>query len=318
MVMEKRKFGNTGIEIGPLVFGGNIFGWTVDEKASFALLDEFVASGCNLIDTADVYSSWVPGNRGGESETIIGNWMKLRGNRSRVLIATKVGSEVGPGRKGLSRAHILRAVEDSLRRLQSDYVDLYQSHRDDPATPVEETLEAYHELLAQGKIRMIGASNFSAERLSQSLSASARLAIPPYVSLQPQYNLYDRAGYETQLEALCRSRGLAVIPYFPLAAGFLSGKYRSEKDFSKSLRGPGIKKYMNERGLRILRALDEVAKRCEKGLASVALAWLLARPGITAPIASATSRLQLGELIAGVRLHLDAESLEELNRASAP
>ena len=257
--MKTRKLGSSTLEVSPLCLGSNVFGWTIDEKTSFAILDALVAAGFNFIDTADMYSTWVPGHKGGESETIIGNWMKRTGNRSKVIIATKVGKEMGPNDKGLSKAYIFRAVERSLERLQTDYIDLYQSHADDEATPIEETLEAYAELIKQGKVRVIGASNYTAERLAAALEASEQHGYPRYESLQPHYNLYERAGYEAALEPLCLARGLGVIPYFSLASGFLTGKYRSESDLSKSPRGQGVKKYLDERGLRILGALDQVA-----------------------------------------------------------
>jgi aryl-alcohol dehydrogenase-like predicted oxidoreductase len=315
--MKKRKLGRSGLEVAPLAFGGNVFGWTVDEPTSFQLLDAFVASGFNLIDTADMYSTWVPGNKGGESETILGNWLKRTGNRGRVLIATKVGMEMGPNKKGLSRAYITSAVEDSLRRLQTDYIDLYQAHQDDPNTPLEETLDTFAQLIQQGKVRAIGASNYSAERLSEALDISERHGYPRYESLQPLYNLYDRAEYETELEPLCLKKELGVICYSSLASGFLTGKYRSETDLSKSPRGQIIKKYLNERGFRILRALDDVATKYHSTPARVALAWLMARPSITAPIASATNPEQLNDLIEATKLELDHSSVETLNQASA-
>lgn len=315
--MKKRKLGNSGLEVAPLAFGGNVFGWTVDEPTSFQLLDAFVSAGFNLIDTADVYSRWVPGNQGGESETIIGKWLKRSGNRDKVLIATKVGIEMGPGMKGLSKPYILRAVEDSLRRLQTDYIDLYQSHKDDKETPLEETLSAFAQLIQQGKVRAIGASNYTAERLAEALKVSEENAIPRYESLQPEYNLYDRADYEQHLEPLCVDKGLGVINYYSIASGFLTGKYRSEADLGKSARGEGIKKYLNERGLRILEALDQVARRYDSNPTRVALAWLIARPSITAPIASATSLEQLNDLVEGTRLQLDQTAIELLNQASA-
>src|SRR5205809_3930256 len=314
--MKKRKLGNSGLEVAPLAFGGNVFGWTVDEPTAFELLDRFVASGFNFIDTADVYPKWAPGNKGGESETILGNWLKRSGNRKKVVIATKVGSEMAPGSKGLSRAYILQAAEDSLKRLQTDYIDLYQSHIDDPETPLEETLEAYAQLTKQGKVRAIGASNHSAERLAQALEVSQQHGYPGYQSLQPEYNLYDRAGYETKLEAVCQKRALGVIPYFSLASGFLTGKYRSEADVSKSARAKFAKKYLNDRGYRILQALDKVAARLHSTPATVSLAWLLARPSITAPIASATSLDQLRDLIEATELELDRSAIELLNQAS--
>lgn len=314
--MNKRRLGNSGIEVAPLALGGNVFGWTVDERTAFTLLDAFVAAGGDLIDTADSYSRWVTGNKGGESETIIGKWLKQSGKRDKVIIATKVGSEIGPKKKGLAKPYILREIEDSLRRLQTETIDLYQSHRDDPDTPMEETLEAYAQLFKQGKVRAIGASNFTAERLSQALRISEQRGYPAYQSLQPRYNLYDRAEYERMLEPLCREQGLGVITYYSLASGFLTGKYRSEKDLSKSVRGHGVNIYMNDRGFRILKALDQVARHFRSTPASVSLAWLIARPGITAPIASATSPEQLQELIAATRLELDEESIRLLDKAS--
>ena len=315
--MQKRKLGNSGLEVAPLAFGGNVFGWTADEATSFGLLDAFVAAGCNLIDTADVYSKWVPGNKGGESETIIGNWLKRGGKREMVVIATKVGLEMGPDRKGLSKAHILRSVEESLKRLQTDYIDLYQSHTEDNATPLEETLEAYAQLIRQGKVRAIGASNYSAEQLRKAIEISTQCGYPCYQCLQPLYNLYSRAGFENELEPLCLEMNIGVINYYPLASGFLTGKYRSEADLGKSARGQAVKKYLDERGFGILRALDEVAKSHRSTPAKVALAWLMARPGITAPIASATNLAQLNELIGATQLKLDNGSIERLNRASA-
>ena len=316
--METRKLGNSGLEIGPLAFGGNVFGWTIDEPTSFRLLDAFVAAGFNFIDTADVYSRWAPGNQGGESETIIGRWLQQGGRRDQVIIATKVGMEMGPGRKGLSRAYILRAVEDSLRRLQTDHIDLYQSHKDDPETPLEETLGAFGDLIRQGKVRAIGASNYSAERLSEALRIADESGLPRYQCLQPHYNLCERAGFEEALEPVCLEAGLGVIPYYSLASGFLTGKYRSEADLARSARGQGVKKYLNDRGLRILAALDEVSARYGSTPARVAIAWLLARPSVTAPIASATSVEQLDDLIEATRLELDGPAVELLNRASAP
>lgn len=315
--METRKLGNSTLQVSPLAFGGNIFGWTVDESTSFRLLDAFVGAGLNFIDTADTYSRWVPGNQGGESETIIGKWLKQRGNRAKVVIATKVGMEMGPTKKGLSRSYILQEVEDSLKRLQTDYIDLYQSHTDDAETPLEETLATYADLVKQGKVRFIGASNYKGERLAEALKVSKQKGYPSYQSLQPLYNLYDHADYENNLEPVCVANGLGVIPYFPLAAGFLSGKYRSDADLSKSKRGQGNKKYLNERGFRILAALDKVAKQHGSTPAKVSIAWLLARPSITAPIASATSIDQLNDLIDATRLKLDRAAVEELNRAAA-
>jgi aryl-alcohol dehydrogenase-like predicted oxidoreductase len=315
--MTARNLGNSPLKVSPLCLGTNVFGWTIHEKISFAILDALVVAGFNFIDTADVYSTWVPGNKGGESETIIGNWLKRTGNRGKVIIATKVGMEMGPDRKGLSKAYIFRAVEDSLRRLQTDYIDLYQSHQDDSSTPLEETLEAFAELVKQGKVRAIGASNFTAERLAAALEASERHGYPRYESLQPHYNLYERARYEGALEPVCVPNGLGVLPYFSLASGFLTGKYRSEADLSKSPRGQSVKKYLDERGLRILAALDQVAREQRSTPGTVALAWLLARPGITAPIASATSVEQLRDLIRATKLTLNPGSISLLDAASA-
>ena len=315
--MEKRKLGNSGLEVAPLAFGGNVFGWTVDEKTGFELLDAFVANGFNLIDTADVYPKWVAGNQGGESEAMIGNWLRRSGRRHDVVVATKVGMEMAPDRKGLSKEHILRSADESLQRLQTDYIDLYQSHKDDPSTPLEETLEAYDHLIGEGKVRAIGASNYSAARLQEALSVSRSRGLPRYESLQPLYNLYDRAVYEDELEPLCARENLGVIPYYSLAAGFLSGKYRSEADLAQSARGGSVKKYLDERGFGILSALDEVAAKYDSTPARVALAWLIARPSITAPIASATSLDQLNDLIEATKLRLDHDSIELLNRASA-
>jgi aryl-alcohol dehydrogenase-like predicted oxidoreductase len=315
--MQMRKLGKSGLEVAPLCLGGNVFGWTADETMSFKLLDAYVAAGGNFIDTADAYSRWVPGHQGGESEIVIGKWLKQRGNRAKLVIATKVGWEMGPDRKGLKHAYILKSLEQSLARLQTDYIDLYQSHRDDPDTPVEETLGVYAELIAKGKVRAIGASNFSAERMAESLQASRQHGWPQYQCLQPHYNLCERADFEANLEPLCRREGLGVIPYFSLAAGFLTGKYRSEADLAKSPRGQGVKKYLNERGLRILTALDSVAKQSNATPASVAIAWLMARPSVTAPIASATTLEQLDTLIAATRLKLDPAAIAKLDQASA-
>lgn len=314
--MKKRRLGNAGLEIAPLALGGNVFGWTADEATSFTLLDAFVASGFSLVDTADVYSVWVPGHAGGESETIIGKWLKRSGKRQGVVIATKVGMEMASDKKGLSRDHILRSVEDSLTRLQTDYIDLYQSHKDDAEAALDETAETYSRLIEQGKVRAIGASNYSAERLSQALLVSEQGGYPSYQSLQPLYNLYDRADYETNLEPLCMEKGLGVITYFSLACGFLTGKYRSEDDLSKSPRGRRTKQYLNERGFRILKALDQTASQLNSTPARVALAWLIARPSITAPIASATNLEQLHDLVEATRLELDPSSIELLNEAS--
>jgi aryl-alcohol dehydrogenase-like predicted oxidoreductase len=314
--MKRRKLGNTGFEISPLALGGNVFGWTIDEPTSFRILDAFIAAGFNLVDTADMYAKWVPSNKGGESETIIGNWLKKSGKRSEVIVATKVGMEMAPDKKGLSAAYIFRAVEDSLKRLQTDHIDLYQAHKDDPDTPLEETLGAFGKLIKDGKVRAIGASNYSGPRLSQALAVSKKHGLPAYQTLQPDYNLYDRADYEKNLERICVANGLGVISYFSLASGFLTGKYRSEADLSKSQRGGRVKKYLNERGFRILKALDEVAAQYDSTPARVALAWMIARLGIIAPIASATNLEQLKDLIEATKLQLDQTSIETLNKAS--
>jgi aryl-alcohol dehydrogenase-like predicted oxidoreductase len=294
-----------------------VFGWTADEATSFQLLDAFVDAGFNFIDTADLYSRWAPGHQGGESESIIGRWLKKSGKRDQVVIATKVGMEMGPDKKGLSKAYILRAVEDSLRRLQIDCIDLYQAHSDDPATPLEETLDAFAGLIKQGKVRALGASNYNAERLTQALETSRRLGLLRYECLQPHYNLCERAEYETKLEPVCLAQGLGVISYFSLAKGFLTGKYRSEADLTQSVRGQGVKGYLNERGFRILAALDQIAKDKVSTPARVALAWLIHRPSITAPIASATNLGQLTDLIEATTLELDRATIEKLNQASA-
>jgi len=314
--MEKRKLGKSAIEVAPLMFGGNVFGWTVDEAMSFKLLDGFVGAGFNAIDTADVYSKWVSGNKGGESETIIGKWLKARGGRDKLVIATKVGIEMPGIGQGLKKDYIVARVEDSLKRLQTDYIDLYQSHTDDKSAPFEETLGAYSQLIEQGKVRVIGASNHEAPRLAEALKTSAAKKLPRYESLQPLYNLSDRAGFEKELEPLCLKEKVGVIPYYALAAGFLTGKYRTAADLGKSARGDRVMGYLNERGLRILKALDEVSARLGAKPAHVALAWLIARPSVTAPIASATSMAQLEDLIAGTRLELDRGAIEQLDAAS--
>jgi len=315
--MDKRKLGNTDLLVSPITFGGNVFGWTLDEKKSFEILDGFVDAGFNLIDTADVYSRWVPANTGGESERIIGNWIKARNNRNKIILTTKVGGDMGDGKKGLSKKYILEAVDASLARLQTDYLDLYQSHFDDPETPVQETLEAYDELIRAGKIRWIGASNFSPERLKESLETSQRLSLPKYQTFQPEYNLYQREGFETEMEKICLHNQLGVISYYALASGFLTGKYRSADDLGKSARGGGVKDFMNDRGFRILKALDEVSELYNSTPASVSLAWLIARPAVTAPIASVTSLSQLQDLTKAASLKLDNEALSVLDEASA-
>jgi aryl-alcohol dehydrogenase-like predicted oxidoreductase len=313
--MEKRKLGNTDIEVAPIAFGGNVFGWTIQEETSFEILDKFTEQGFNLIDTADVYSKWNPGNQGGESETIIGKWMKSRKNRDQVVISTKVGGDMGSGRKGLSKDYVVTAVEASLTRLQTDYIDLYFSHFDDLETPVEETLEAYDQLIKAGKVRIIGASNFSPERLKEAIEASKQ-TLPKYQVYQPEYNLYNREKYESQYEPLIVEHQLSVINYYALASGFLTGKYRAEADLNKSPRGGGVKDFLNEKGFRILKALDQVAEQHQAAPASVAIAWLIARPSITAPIASVTNTIQLGDLSSAASLQLSKEDIGMLDQAS--
>ena len=314
--MDYRPLGRSGIEIAPLMFGGNVFGWSIDEKTSFALLDAFVDHGFNAIDTADTYSRWVPGHKGGESETIIGNWLKRSGKRAQVVIATKVGSDMGEGRT-VKKDYVLRAAEACLKRLQTDCIDLLQTHFDDEVTPVEETLAAYAQLIAQGKVRAIGASNYSPARLTAALEASKRLGLPRYESLQPQYNLYDRADFETNYAALCRREGLGVITYYSLAAGFLTGKYRAAADADNSkTRGGRVKRYLDARGLKILKALDDVAARHEATPAQISLAWLMAQPAVTAPIAGATSLAQLNDIMRAPRIKLTPADIAALDAAS--
>lgn len=316
--MNKRRLGRSDIAVVPWCFGGNVFGWTADRDTSFALLDAFVGAGFDFIDTADMYSRWVPGHVGGESESVIGEWLASRGGRDRVVIATKVGMGQ-PNRTGaLDRSHITTSIEASLKRLRTDYVDLYQSHADDADTPVEETLEAYAGLVKAGKVRIIGASNFSAARLKQSLDTSEAQGLPRYETLQPEYNLSDRAGFEGAVQDLCVAEEIGVIPYFSLAAGFLTGKYRSEADYAKSPRGQGMAKHLNPRGLRILAALDAVSARHATSQAAVALAWLMRQPSIVAPIASATSLEQFHSLAAAADLSLSPEDLSALDTASRP
>ncbi|WP_175403993.1 aldo/keto reductase [Mucilaginibacter sp. PPCGB 2223] len=314
--MEKRELGSTGIQVSPLCLGGNVFGWTIDEPQSHLILSAAVDAGLNFIDTADVYSAWAHGGEGGQSETIIGSWLKKTGSRNKVIIATKVGKDMGNGKKGLSKAYITKAVEDSLRRLQTDYIDLYQSHDDDQQTPFEETLAAFGELIKQGKVRAIGASNYNAQRLQESLDVSKKNNLPAYQTLQPLYNLYDREAYEKELEAVCVANGLGVLNFYALASGFLTGKYRTEEDLAKTRRQSN-KKYFNERGFKILKGLDEVAARYGANPAQVALAWQMDRPSITSPIASATSIDQLQDLIKATELKLDANAMTVIDRASA-
>lgn len=316
-ILQKRRLGRTSLEIAPLVFGGNVFGWTADEKTSFDLLDRFADAGFNAIDTADVYSRWAPGNSGGESETIIGKWMKARGNRDRIVVVTKVGSDMGQGKRDLSAAYIMRAIEASLKRLQSDFIDLYLSHWPDETTPYEETLGAYRKLIEQGKVRHVGASNLDAGQLGAALKVAKEKGLPRYDVLQPEYNLYGRAAFDGPLRDLCMAEDIGVINYYGLASGFLSGKYRSEADLGKSARGEAVKKYLNPRGMRILAALDAVSTRHGARPAEVALAWIIARLGVTAPIASATSLEQVDSLIRAAELKLDAADIAQLDEASA-
>ena len=316
--MELRRLGRSELKIAPLVLGTNVFGWTADEKTSFAILDAFVDGGFNAVDTADVYSRWSPAG-GGASETVIGNWIALGGGRrEKIVLATKVGSEMGEGMKGLSAKYIEQAVEASLKRLKTDRIDLYQSHRDDADTPQEETAEAYGRLVKAGKVRVIGSSNFTPERLKSALDVAKATGAPRYESEQPLYNLYDRAGFEAGLQKLCIEEEVGVIPYYGLASGFLTGKYRSEEDLSKSPRGRGVKRYLDARGLAILAALDEVSAGHSATPAQVALAWVMAQPGLTGPIASATSVSQLEELMGSARLKLSTDDLKRLDAVSAP
>jgi aryl-alcohol dehydrogenase-like predicted oxidoreductase len=316
--MQTRRLGRTDLNIAPLVLGGNVFGWTADKKASFAVLDRFAAAGLNAIDTADVYSSWAPGNSGGESETIIGEWMKARGARARTIVVTKVGSPMGKGKQGLSARYIEEAVEASLKRLQTDVIDLYLSHWPDTATPFEETLGAYGKLIKKGKVRWCGTSNLDVALMEKAIAAAKALGGPRYEVLQPEYNLADRAGFESGLADLCMREQIGVITYFSLAKGFLSGKYRSEADLGKSARGKDAKAYLNPRGFRILDALETVAARHKAKSADVALAWVMAQPGVTAPIASATSVEQVDSLVRAIELTLTSADVKALNEASAP
>jgi aryl-alcohol dehydrogenase-like predicted oxidoreductase len=319
--MKTRKLGNTGLETPPLAFGGNVFGWTADEAMSFRLLDAFVDAGFNFIDTADVYSMWIPGNEGGESETVIGNWLQKSGKRDQVIIATKVGVDMAvkemPGKVNLTKEYILKEVDASLQRLKTDHIDLYQAHRDDEATPLEETLEAFDKLVEEGKVRAIGASNYSAGRLAEALRISEENGYPRYETLQPCYNLYDRSDFEGELQGLCVRENIGVISYFSLGCGFLTGKYRTEKDLENRPRAYRVKDMMNERGMRILDALDAVAEETGATQAQISLAWLMTRPGVVAPIASATTLEQLNDLIGAARLQLSSEQLQRLDQASA-
>jgi aryl-alcohol dehydrogenase-like predicted oxidoreductase len=315
--MEKRKLGNSDIEVAPLFFGGNVFGWTTDDNRTFELLDAFVDAGFNAVDTADVYSAWIPGNQGGESETAIGKWFKKSGKRDKIVLATKVGSEMGPGKKGLSKKYILEAVESSLTRLQTDYIDLYQSHYDDPDTPIEDTQETYNELVKSGKVRIIGASNFTAERLEESVKISQQEGFAVYQTFQPEFNLFDRQDFEENIAPFTIDNNLSVISYFSLASGFLSGKYRSKDDLKGSQRSGMVEKYLTERGFKILAALDEVAAEYNSNPATISLAWIIANPAVTAPIASATTLDQLKQLTEAATIQLDEAAIEKLTAASA-
>jgi aryl-alcohol dehydrogenase-like predicted oxidoreductase len=316
--MDLRPLGRSELQVSPLCFGGNVFGWTADERTSFSLLDAWIDAGFNFVDTADVYSRWAPGHTGGESESVIGHWVRQGGRRSKLVIATKVGNDMGEGRIGLKPQRIRDAVEESLRRLHVECIDLYQAHRDDEATPLDATLEAFSRLVAEGKVRAIGASNYSASRLHLALETSARLGLPRFESLQPLYNLYDRFAFEDELQALCRREHVGVINYYALAAGFLTGKYRSPEDAIKSARGNMVvQKYLNARGQRIVRALAEAAERTGSTPAQVAIAWVMAQPAITSPIASATSIPQLQEMLKAAELKLDAATMALLDEASA-
>lgn len=314
--MKKIIIGNTDLEVAPINLGGNVFGWTLNEKESFKILDAFVAEGFNFIDTADMYSYWVDGKGGGQSETILGKWMKERGNRDKIIMATKVGGETGLHPVDTSKKHILEGVDKSLQHLQTDYIDLYYTHFDDEKTPVEETLEAYDEIIRAGKVRYIAASNLSPERLKASFEASEKNNLPQYQALQPHYNLVERTNYEMKYAPLAEKYNLTVFPYWALAAGFLTGKYRSEDDLNKSVRGGGAKKYLNEKGMAVIAALDKIAEKHRTSQATVSLAWLLAQPHIGAPIASATNKKQLQTLFDAPKLQLDTEDMQMLNNAS--
>ncbi|OHV07574.1 aldo/keto reductase [Kushneria phosphatilytica] len=315
--MEQRKPGNTTLTTAPLIFGGNVFGWTLNDQESFDMIDAWLDAGYNAIDTADFYSRWAEGHSGGESEAVLGRYFRQRGNRDRIMLTSKVGMDLGDGKKGLGKERIMHAIEQSLQRLQTDYLDLYLSHRDDPDTPLEETLDAYMRLIEQGKVRYIGASNYTGARLEEALDISQRQALPRYEVLQPFYNLYDRFDYEQDLAPVARKHGIGVTPYFSLASGFLTGKYRSREDARGKSREQFVDKYFDERGMRILDALDSVAERLDASPASVSLAWLMAQPTVTAPIVSATSANQLAQLRKATEITLDDDALDQLNQASA-
>lgn len=315
-MIQNKTLGTSKIEIAPLIFGTNVFGWTTDQKMTSSLLDAFIDAGFNTLDTADIYSKWVQGNKGGESELAIGRWLKESGRRDQVVLATKVGAEISESEKGLSKKYIIKAAEDSLTRLQTDYIDLYQSHYDDLNTPLEETLEAYDILIKAGKVRIIGASNFTPERLEQSLRISSLNNLPAYQSFQPEYNLYDRHDFETNLKPITEKNNISVISYFSLASGFLTGKYRSKEDLSESKRSAFVEKYLNQKGFKILKALDDTAAKHSSVPGTIALAWVMHQSSITAPIVSATNLGQLSELLNAVRIQLDPEDLALLDAAS--
>lgn len=315
-MIQNKTLGTSGIEIAPLIFGTNVFGWTTDQKMTSSLLDAFIDAGFNTLDTADIYSKWVPGHQGGESELAIGKWLKESGKRDQVILATKVGAEISESKKGLSKKYIIQAAENSLKRLQTDYIDLYQSHYDDPDTPIEETLEAYDILIKAGKVRIIGASNFTAARLEESLKISGLNNLPAYQTFQPEYNLYDRHDFETNLKPVTGKNNLSVISYFSLASGFLTGKYRSEKDLADKKRSAFVEKYLNEKGFRILKALDNTAAKHNSAPGTIALAWVLHQSAVAAPIVSATNLAQLSELLNAVKIHLDPQDLALLDTAS--
>lgn len=314
--MQSRMLG-TLAPVTPLAFGGNVFGWTVDEKQAFALLDQFVAGGGNLIDTADIYSYWAPGASVGQSETIIGNWLQRRGRRDDVIIITKLGKPMGEGKQGLAPRYMSEAIDASLRRLRTDHVDVYMAHEDDAKVPLEDALGGFSRVIEQGKARIIGASNYSAERFRQALAVSAKAGLPRFEVLQPEYNLYDRHDFEAALQPLCAEHDISVVPYYALASGFLTGKYRGEQDLGQSARGGKAGSYLNRRGMAILAALDAVAAQCSASVAQVALAWLRAQDTVVAPIASATSKAQLAELLGSLQVELDGAMLQQLDAASA-
>jgi aryl-alcohol dehydrogenase-like predicted oxidoreductase len=316
--MKQRLLGQTGLSVPAIMLGGNVFGWTLDEAHSFRILDAAFDAGLNFIDTADIYSTWVPGHKGGESEIIIGKWFARTGNRNRVTIATKVGMDMGGGKTGLAAQYMEQEVEDSLRRLQTDCIDLYQSHQDDPGVPLEETLGAFDAMIKKGKVRFIGASNYSGARLKEAMETSKRTGLASYRTLQPHYNMMEREPYESDLAPVALQYGLGVIPYFSLASGFLTGKYRTESDLVGKTRGDGVKKYLNDHGRRVLAALDSVAKEYGSTPACAALAWLMTRPGIVAPISSATSTDHMKDLVEATKLELAQDALDLLTAASAP